>query len=201
VRPVFLSEAYYERQEDSLQIYHTRWQPWTALLNGSCGYGYGAWGMWQFYDKDNKYGETGKVVGNRLAIPWQEALMFEGSNQIQHVSYFFNSIEWWKLRPGRNKLKVNNLPNKDPGDKDFSPPHLAFIPGELYVVYIPKGNSDNLIELEIEKNQQYSLKWYNPISGHEIVLKGRFIKELFYAIPKLPKPEQDWVFVIQKTIK
>ena len=61
VKPVFLSETYYERESDLDHTYHARWQPWCALLNGAVGYGYGAVGIWQPYDPNDAVGETGNL--------------------------------------------------------------------------------------------------------------------------------------------
>jgi len=60
VKPVFCSESFYDHTHNSERVYHARWQAWVALLNGCAGYGYGAHGMWQFYDPNDPLGETGK---------------------------------------------------------------------------------------------------------------------------------------------
>lgn len=70
--PVFCSEPYYERADDADSAYHTRWQIWTAILNGAAGYGYGAQGVWQFLDPSDPQGETGKRVSE--AVPGREAI-------------------------------------------------------------------------------------------------------------------------------
>ncbi|MBN1513308.1 MAG: DUF4038 domain-containing protein, partial [Phycisphaerae bacterium] len=62
--PIFCSEACYERASDPDGAYHTRWQVWTALLNGAAGYGYGAHGVWQFLDPSDPQRETGKVTAH-----------------------------------------------------------------------------------------------------------------------------------------
>lgn len=70
--PVFCSEAYYEPAADPETAYHARWQVWTAMLNGAAGYGYGAEGVWQFFDQIDPLGETGKQT--KVSVPWREAV-------------------------------------------------------------------------------------------------------------------------------
>ncbi len=68
--PVFCSESYYERAGDVETAYHTRWQIWTAFLNGAAGYGYGSQGVWQFLDPSDPQGETGKRT--KESVPWRK---------------------------------------------------------------------------------------------------------------------------------
>jgi hypothetical protein len=82
-RPVFLSEAHYERDSDPEHAYHARGQAWSAFLNGAAGYGYGAWGVWQFRDPYDPLGETGNDLASSLA--WWEALRVEGAGQMNYV--------------------------------------------------------------------------------------------------------------------
>ena len=67
---MFCSESYYERVGDPETAYHTRWQVWTAFLNGAAGYGYGAQGVWQFLDPEDAAGETGKKTSE--SAPWRD---------------------------------------------------------------------------------------------------------------------------------
>ncbi|SHF20597.1 Putative collagen-binding domain of a collagenase [Mariniphaga anaerophila] len=193
VKPVFLSEGYYERYMDTLHVYHSRWQPWSALLNGSAGYGYGAWGVWQFSDP---FHPVEKMTD--FSLPWWEAIAYGGGSQMEYVRRFFDKYEWWKLVPGRHFLRVNGDENILPTDIDITPPHMALIPGELYVCYIPRENSSNAIEITEIQYGKYKGCWYNPRSGVFINLDTEEIKEPEFALPDRPAPEdEDWVFVLQ----
>jgi len=94
--PVFCSEAFYETADDPDAAYHARWQAWVAFLNGAAGYGYGAQGLWQFYDPDDPNGEPGKLT--RETVPWRQALAFPGSRQLAPVRRLLAPLPWWRLR-------------------------------------------------------------------------------------------------------
>ena len=195
VKPVFLSEGYYERPSDKNHEYHARWQPWVAFLNGSAGYGYGAAGIWQFFDPSDPLGETGKVKMD--PAPCQEAIKYGGANQMKHVSEFFKSIPWWELVPHREWLTVNGEPNPLPASENISPPQCAAAPGLIYVVYIPRGNERNMIRLLNLDNQSYMAKWFDPRNGVEILLEDSPKNSSAWIIPDRPVPaDEDWVLLL-----
>ncbi len=197
VRPVFCSEAYYERPltVDAEGAYHSRWQAWCAFLNGAAGYGYGAFGLWQFYDPDDPEGETGKKV--KGVVPWQEALAFDGSAKLQHLAALLTAYEWWKLEPGREWLTVNGSSNPLPTDSDLTPPHCAAIRGKLYIVYIPRGNSDNTMVITNLDSMDYSARWVDPRNGNEISITNAPRGIGKWTIPDLPQSSvEDWVLVL-----
>ncbi|GJM30437.1 MAG: hypothetical protein DHS20C17_30720 [Cyclobacteriaceae bacterium] len=194
VKPVFLSEGYYERSSDADNEYHSRMQPWTAFLNGSAGYGYGAFGIWQFYDPSDAFGEPGKVVND--VVPWRQAINFGGAKQMKYVAAFFNSIPWWKLVPHSQWLMVNGEANPAPTAENLTPPQCAAIPGSVYVVYIPRGNEDNVIQLKNGDKQIYSTSWFDPRTGTEILIGDVAVDEA-WRIPERPEPSgEDWVLLL-----
>jgi hypothetical protein len=198
-RPVFCSEAYYDRQIDPEQAYHARWQAWTAILSGCCGYGYGAQGLWQFYDPADPRGETGKNVAN--AAVWRQALAFQGSSKIRHVRELLGTLEWWRLAPSRELLLVDGQPNTSPTSRDVSPPTCAAIAGEVYLVYLPRGNAKRSLQIKELPTASYAASWFNPRDG-----KGKLNEVRFEGGPKpwaLPTPpadaDEDWVLVVRRT--
>lgn len=192
-RPVFCSESFYDRAGDPQAPYHMRWQAWCAFLNGCAGYGYGAFGIWQFYDPDDPEGETGKRGG----VPWQEALEFQGGALLQHVAAFLRTVEWWRLEPARRRLRVDGKPCPTPQPGDISPPQAAVIPGELWIVYIPRGNSGCQISLSPPADVDPArMRWYDPRKGVWIPVKATDPAE-DGALPARPDPpDEDWVFVL-----
>ena len=205
VKPVFLAEGYYEMHSDTNHVYHTRWQPWSAVLNGAAGYAYGAVGMWHFYDPTDLLAiETAKNakqyhknIINR-SFPWYEELNFEGGTQMQFVRKLIDSYNWWKLKPCRAHLLVDGRENPIPTANDITPPHCASIAGELYVIYIPRENSGKKIALtEIQKGK-FRIKWYNPRSGAYLNQQNIWVEKTVFTLPERPFPDtEDWVFVIE----
>jgi hypothetical protein len=197
VKPVFLSEAYYESALDPDHTYHSRWQPWAAFLNGAAGFGYGADGMWQFFNPGDPKGETGKNV--KSPLPWWEAINFAGANQMQYARQLLDKYAWWKLTPHREWLTINGQKNKLPTASDITPPHCAAIPGELLIVYLPRSNSDKSIEITNLGKKNYKAIWFNPRSGSEMIIQDPPDKVSQWEIPARPIPSQeDWVLVLVK---
>lgn len=194
-KPVFCSEGYYERAEDPQSGYHTRWQAWTAYLNGCAGFGHGAMGIWNFFDPEAPGGETGKQLG----VPWQTAMQFPGPYSLRHAAAFFGQIEWWKLEPARDALRVDGEACPAPSAEDISPPHAATVPGKLWAVYIPRGNAGR--EIAVRKGGlagAFDGRWYNPRTGE--YADGDFrIEPGSEILPPRPAPaDEDWTALLER---
>lgn len=152
-----------------------------AYLNGMCGYGYGAQGVWNDdYSPDDwmHYGDYRR---------WFDALQFEGGKKLIHCRHFFEALEWWRL-----------VPHFDDSDwSDFQTNEkkaLATIGTNIYVVFLfdETLSSGTLRHL---KNTPYQGWWYDIDTGvYHFVgvcepLNGSF------ALP--PKPDRrDWIFLL-----
>ncbi|NJN05608.1 MAG: DUF4038 domain-containing protein [Rhodobacteraceae bacterium] len=193
--PVFCSESLYERAQDAERAYLTRWQVWSAFLNGAAGFGYGAEGLWQFFDPMDADGETGKRT--QREVPWREAQAFAGSAQVIHARTLLTSLDWWKLTPARERLKVAGKPNPLPSKTDLTPPQAAVIGDKHWVIYLPRGNAGRIIELPVKGD--WELRWLNPRTGartppHHIATRGATI-----LLPDRPvPPEEDWVGTLNR---
>jgi len=198
VKPVVHAEGYYERATDPDHAYHSRWQAWCAYLNGAlAGHTYGACGMWQFYDPGDAGGETGKYSPE--VVPWMQALAFEGSNQLRYVRQLLESVTWWRLVPCRNRLVVDGRENPLPTDSDITAPHCAAVPGELYIVYIPRGNGGTPIGIAGLTEQKYEAQWVDPRSGRRIPIDCPPCGASRWTLPNLPEPQdEDWVCVLTR---
>jgi hypothetical protein len=191
VRPVFCSEAYYERADDPEGAYHSRWQSWTALLSGCAGYGYGAQGMWQFRDASHQ--EPGKLVPH--TAEWREAIDFAGSRQAALTAKVLADLPWYRLRPAREAVLVDGEPASKPTAEDLTPPTQAAVPGELHLVYLPRGNAGRRIEVVAEGSLE--LRWVDPRTGAVSdagVLEAAARTAL---LPERPMPEEDWVAILR----
>lgn len=190
--PVFCSEAYYERASDPQSAYHSRWQVWTALLNGAAGFGYGAFGAWQIYDPADAKGEAGKVAKD--VVPWRQAMALPGSSQIGHARKLLATLDWWTLEPCRDELRVDGKPNGLPTAKDLTPPHAARLGKSTWIIYIPRGNGARKIVLPAAKTG--SAQWFDPRIG-------AFVTPAFElrwgpgVLPPRPTPTEDYICILQ----
>lgn len=196
VKPVFCSEGFYESASDPDGAYHARWQAWVALLNGCAGYGYGAQGMWQFYDPSDSGGEPGK--GDKRTVPWHQALAFAGSSQIIHLAALLRRCDWWRLEPARELLRVDHRPCSRPSAKDITPPHCSAIGSKIFIVYIPRGNQNRSLELSGLGSRPYRGQWYNPRTGQSVSLASVPSRAPTWLLPERPLPtEEDWLLVLE----
>jgi len=192
--PVFCSEAFYEVATDTDSAYHARWQVWTAFLNGAAGYGYGVQGLWQFLDRSDPKGETGKLTDSR-PVPWREAMRLPGSAQVGHARTLLTALEWWKLEPRREALRVDGKPNPLPTGTDLTPPHAATIGEKRWVVYVPRGNADRKIQIGGTLASDARGRWFDPRTGGFV---GEASLLDSSSLPPRPKPaDEDWVLLIE----
>ncbi len=198
VRPVFCSESYYEilPSVDPNGAYHARLQAWSAFLNGAAGYGYGAFGVWQFFDPEDPNGETGKLT--RREAPWRQALQYEGSTQLQHLSKFLASHDWWRIEPANKLITLNGQPNTNPTEDDLTPPQCGTAGGQFYVVYVPRGNATRELQLTIAPTA-YQTYWLNPRSGKKIPFHAAIPSGVGrWKLPPRPEPaDEDWVLAVE----
>lgn len=195
-RPVFCSEAYYETASDPEHAYHSRWQVWTAVLNGCAGYGYGAWGIWQFYDPDDVEGETGKNV--KTTVPWQQSIDLAGSSQVGLAREILESVNWSRLEPDRDAVLVNGTPPPMPSADNLSPPHCARDGHDCFLIYVPKGNESNVLALGHHPEADYRLTWINPRDGSQLpAIRWSGAQE--GQLPERPNPTNgDWLVVLRR---
>jgi hypothetical protein len=195
--PVFLSEAWYERTTEAESTYLTRWQVWTAFLNGAAGYGYGAWGLWQFFDPDDPHGEPGKITSHPTTA-WREAIRLPGSAQVRHARTILESLDWWNLQPCRDVLQVDGRPNRLPTGTDLSPPHAAAIGDGTWIVYVPRGNRNAVISLDHGTAARINAQWFDPRQG--ILLERTLtLPATTRRLPPQPAPaDEDWVLILKQ---
>lgn len=164
-KPVIHAEGFYEQHRvEGASARMVRWQAWAAYLNGAAGHVYGAGGVWQFFDPNAREG-TGTDRFNSQpwhGQSWDEALEYPGSQQVTLVARLLRSLEWQRLEPHRDWLRVRGVP---PNERSLADPHLAAIPDEVVVVYIPAGNSGKRFEILNLGRRAWRAQWYDPISG------------------------------------
>jgi hypothetical protein len=195
--PVFASEAFYERSEDPDSAYHARWQVWVAFLNGAAGFGYGAQGVWQFFDPNDPNGETGKNVNN--PAPWWQAIELPGSSQIAPAKKLLGGLSWWKLQPSRNGMRIDGQPNTAPTAIDLSPPHAAIVQDQsILVIYIPRGNAQRALTTTLPSSGSPLMpRWFDPRSGEYAGETLSVSGTSEWTLPARPPPaDEDWVLFV-----
>ena len=114
---------------------------------------------------------------------------------MKRIRDFFTALEWWKLVPHRDWLRVDGVPVPLPTESDITPPHCAAEMGQAYVIYIPAGNSGKAIGITHLAGQAYYARWYNPRDSSYLQMNGGMPINTEHkdewTLPPIPDDE-DW---------
>jgi len=197
-QPVIHVEGLYENNTpEGATAAQVRWQAWVAFLNGAAGHGYGAGGLFQFYDPlaaegidaFNSPPPDGKST-------WREALAYPGGTQLKHLADFFSRIPWWTLEPHPDWLRVDGATTDQ---HDLSDPHCAANPGQTCVVYIPEGSHRRALALLQLERTAWKACWFNPRDGSSTSITDTlWVSGGSWAIPDRPD-SGDWVLQLTGT--
>jgi len=189
--PVVVGEVNYEGILGHAWQDVQRFQFWTALLNGACGFTYGANGIWQVNEPGKPFGPSphGHSWGN---TPWQEAAQLPGSRQVGLGATFLRSLPWWRIEPHPEWIAEPYAKDKPRGL------HAAGIPGELRLVYHP--NQWNPPKLRgLEKGVTYAASYFDPATGERIPVGAAQPDAEGNWTPPPVEVVHDWVLVLEKT--
>ena len=157
---------------------------WSLLVSPTAGVTYGGHGVWGWDD-----GTAPPVAhpNTGVPLPWQQALLMDGAEQVRHLADLFESIEWWRLLPAPDLLA------KQPGDQNKGRSVTASKSPEtdLIVIYIPQ---DRDIKLNLtDLPDELSAVWFDPRTGtrQPATLKGHYFTT--------PAPG-DWVLLLGRTV-
>lgn len=212
-RPALQAESFYERASDKEHAYHTRWQCWTAMLSGAAGYGYGAFGVWNFYDPQDPNGETGKKT--EATVPWPQALNLEGSGELRAMRELFITLPWWELTPTRCTINAAGIASSkstvsmtvaitsvaECSANDMTIPHAAHTADGDWIVYLPRSTSKRTVVLDVADNidstKPVEAYWFDPRSAARIDVDVKQFDEGWDAVPE-PPTDDDWGFVLDR---
>ena len=190
-KPIVNYEGYYDHLWTN--EFGARMQGWTAFLNGMFGHGYGAVDIWLYnstYDIDNPSVRNGITISvEDKQTKWQESLEFESAYQMGYMHEFFKTIEWWNLTP-----RFDDSTWFENKDSFYS---LATIENDVYAVYFYNRFNKKTGILKNLENTEYTVKWFNPITGTSENQSTISITDGTYTIGEKPSI-RDWVLLVEK---
>jgi len=191
-KPIFFSEGIREgdQTEDiNMGNYGVRWESWQAYLNGAAGYTYRHYGIYldSWYQKG-------------LAKAWPENLDAPGSFDVGIAKEFLSNLNWWELEPMNENITINDAGLSMPDSSTISElskfVSVAAIPGNLYIVYVPRGNADNEIKIVNVKPGSYNIDFFNPRTGKTLNNKSEIsITNGEWLLPDR-SDNNDWVLLL-----
>jgi hypothetical protein len=158
---------------------------WSLLGAPPAGVTYGGHGVWG-WDDGTKPPTDHPTTG--VPLPWQKALTMPGAEQMAHLATFFDTIDWWRLRPAP-VVVVNNPGTQSPA---------KYIAGaksddkELMVVYVPE---DRTVEIKLDlMPSSPNVSWFNPRTGE----KSPAVAVVTANTCQFPTPaEGDWILFMK----
>ncbi len=157
---------------------------WSLLNAPTAGVTYGGHGVWGW---DDGSGPPTDHPGSGIPLPWRQALVMPGAEQMAHVAELFTSIDFWRLRPAPAALA------EQPGTADVARVIgvAASEAGDLLVAYTPEGDA---IVLRGDATPGGEAAWLSPRTGERTSASGVGAGA---AIRFDPPGEGDWVLVVR----
>lgn len=157
-----------------------------SVFAGATGHTYGANEVWQMYKHTIRNEEIFKLN----EIEWQDALGYEGANQMIHLKNLMLSYDFFSRHPHQDIVARN--PHDPPG-------RLVACSGKDYsMVYAPTGKEIWLYPDKLAF-KRYKARWYDPRTGEFQPGEGSEMDGLVVFDP--PGEEErgnDWVLVIEE---
>ena len=185
----------YEGRFDHLWTleFGARMQGWAAYLNGMYGSGYGAEDIWLYnstYDINTPTTRDGiTITVADKQIKWYDSVKLNSAVQMGYMRDFFNLIEWWNLTP-----RFDDSAWFSNNGSWYS---VASKNSDLYVAYFYNNLNKNTGTLNNLSNAQYSVQWYNPITGKFNTATTVTITNGSHTIGDKPDLN-DWVLLVKK---
>ncbi len=158
---------------------------WSLLVSPMAGVTYGHHGIWPWMEQP---GVPADHPNSGEAPTWREALHSEGAAGVSHLRDFFESVDWWRLRPAPQWLA------EQPGEDD--PARWIMISvGEdasFAVAYTPAGEDIALANAALASFT--SARWFDPRTGDwQAATVGDEQGQTFS-----PPSEDDWVLLLER---
>jgi len=190
--PVVNGEVCYEGIGQASRQEVQRFMFWLCALSGTCGFTYGANGIWQVNTKEAPYGPSphGRSWGD---TPWDEAYQLPGSGQIGLGKRLLERYEWWRFEPHREWVAPHAT------QKECYAPYAGGVPGEVRVIFLPSGVWGIQVR-QIEPDVNYRAFLFDPVTAQERVIGTVEPDEDGDWRPPLSRAPvyQDWVLVLEK---
>lgn len=154
---------------------------WTLLDAPTAGVTYGGHGVWGWDDGKSAPADH---PGTGTPMPWKKALLMPGAEQMKHLADFFNSIDWWRLRP--TPVFVVGQPGKDNASHYVAAARTD--QKDLMLVYIPE---ERTVEIKLDAlPPSPNITWINPRTGE----KSPAVAVVTANTCQFPTPaEGDWI--------
>lgn len=156
---------------------------WSLLATPTAGVSYGGHGVWGW---DDGTGPPTDHPRSGTPLPWREAIVMPGAEQMKYVAGIFSAIDYWRLRPAP-RLLVDQPGRADAG-RFIS---VAAAPGgDLLLAYTPVEPE---VVLRTDGVPEGAAIWMNPRTGDRTPAAAVVKKdETHFTAPGA----EDWLLVV-----
>lgn len=163
------------------------------LFSGACGHTYGHHAVWQMWTPERK-------PVNQPIMPWREALLEPGAEQMRHARRLLESRPFFSRIPDDTLIVPHPVPHLSPGAGLRRLVATRDADGAFAMVYTPGGRP---FEVDLEKLSGATVRawWFDPRTG-AAELAGEFprVGRRTFA-PPTPGELLDWVLVLDDAAK
>jgi hypothetical protein len=119
---------------------------------------------------------------------WKKALQWESSFQMQHLHDFLAALEWWRLEPAHQLIRIQ------PEDVTRRMVLAKSGTGDLAVAYLPDNEA---IEVDLSHfPAPITSRWFDPVTGRYTPLTNVIANQGIHRFA--PPARGDWVLLLQR---
>ena len=151
VKPIVVTEPWYEFKEGEASGADIRFGAWSAILSGAAGHSYGGGNVWFAGVKESPSTEDSELSGQK-----ELTLNYNGAMSVKYLVSFFKNYEWWNYSPHPELVL------------DYPQPFCLADTGKEYIVYLRYGGVAKIFFGKMAINKQIQYFWFDPATGESL---------------------------------
>lgn len=185
LEPPYENHVAYQSKKPHTAANVRRAMYWSLLSAPTAGITYGGHGVWGWDDGTT---EPTDHPGTGKPMPWKQALNMPAAKEMAHLAEFFQSIDFWRLRPA--PVAIVNQPGAQAAGRFIAAAKSD--QRDLLVVYAPE---DRTVEVKLDlMPESPNVTWVNPRTGE----RSPAVAVVTANTCQFPSPaEGDWILFMK----
>ena len=166
VKPVVVTEPWYEFIEGNPTAMDIRFGAWSAVMSGAAGHSYGGGHIWRVHLPERPTGVGSWPMDTSFTV---NTMLYQGAVSIGFMGKFLRKLEWWKLEPHPELVLENPSP------------FCLADPGREYLFYLRYGGSVKIDLRPYPASAEFTYTWTDLVNNSESkkgVINGGSIEEI-----------------------